>query len=60
MSKLPLYEAEAKSFIYGIPGMHQLTSTQTIGENDSVFSVDELPAFTIGLGALHGKVGKRL
>ncbi|MDC1479152.1 DUF885 domain-containing protein [Pseudomonadales bacterium] len=58
MSKLPLYEAEAKSFIYGIPGMHQLSSARTIGEDDSVFSVDDLPAFTIGWGLYTAKLAR--
>ncbi len=50
MSKLPLYEAEAKSFIYGIPGMHQLTSSRAMGEYSAAFSLGDLPAFTLGWG----------
>jgi len=58
MSKLPLYEAEAKSFIYGIPGMHQLTNVQTIGEIESAFSLDDLPAFTMGWGLYTAKLAR--
>jgi len=50
MNKLPLYEAEANSFIYGIPGMHQLTSAQLIAQNNSGFTLYDLPAFTLGWG----------
>jgi uncharacterized protein (DUF885 family) len=48
MRKLPLYEAEASSFIYGIPGMHLLYISSL--KNQSTFTFSDVPAFTLGWG----------
>lgn len=52
MQKLPLYEAEAKSFMYGIPGMHLLNTLILKDQSSSSakFSLSDVPAFALGWG----------
>jgi uncharacterized protein (DUF885 family) len=54
MQKLPLYEAEARSFIFGIPGMHLLyissLNNQSNTHTTTTFTLSDVPAFTLGWG----------
>jgi len=52
MRQHPLYEVEAKTFFYGIPGIHLLTASEALrsSSDPSPFTPSDVPAFTLGWG----------